>query len=240
MPLHAYSGKCNDLHVYSIRELLKLSYQTSVFSQLVLSTHPLLFYQLLPSYLTVVIFSTVILSNLCNLLFTFFFYLRFTKSTHMLYASDTLRQYTLANNRYLWTTCHSDLWESRRGAAFERGHREWLVLRRSITNSRTSTLSRGLFKKPHNWAKEVRIGKLKVNSMNHCGPKTLQQANHFKIALFCLSCFPCRHFFAENFVLFFTEIKLLLINFILLMVGGGRVLLEQSDTLQKHLACNSF
>ncbi len=99
MPLHAYSGKCNDLHVYSIRELHVLSFQISAFfSQLVLSTHPLLFYQLLPSHLTVVIFSTVILSNLCNVLFTLFSsydlrYLRTCSKQVTLYA-NTLKQTT--------------------------------------------------------------------------------------------------------------------------------------------------
>ncbi len=82
------------------------------------------------------------------------------------------------------------------------------------------------FKKSHKWTEELRIGQRKGYSMGYCDTQTLLLASQFKmsdrriklketqllldVAQHCsVFFFPCRNFYAENFVILFYEIKLL-------------------------------
>ncbi len=89
-------------------------------------------------------------------------------------------------------------------------------------------------KKPHKRTEELRIGQWKGYYMEHCGSKLPNRRINSKwnckrpnnslmrptivLPLF----FPCRNFCAENFVIFFYEIKLLFTYFTYLQVNTKR------------------
>ncbi len=109
---------------------------------------------------------------------------------------------------------------------FERGRHEWFALRRIITNPRNSALPGGFWNR-FIWETSQVDGRTKDWIMKRLlhGPSRHRHsqtdepiqngrpidpiASYCGLALFCLSFFPCRHFYSENFVSLFCEIKLL-------------------------------